>query len=91
MTTKPMAPTIHLNGTSREDLTSAYMNAVAVLRSAVAALEITYPNGRDYYVQGASAISVAMQEHQSRVKRVHDVLQEVCAIVEAIDQQPGRR
>jgi hypothetical protein len=55
-----LTPTIHLNGTSREALLRGFADAADAVRDALAAVQATYPNGRDFYPQGPGAITQAM-------------------------------
>lgn len=70
-------PTIHLNGTAPDDLHRGYQAAVATLRPALAKLEETAPNARDYYPQGPDAFEAARREHEHRVARLTMVLCEL--------------
>jgi pantothenate synthetase len=77
-----MMPTIHLNGTSREELIEQHVAAVAALNRALEAMARAAPHGRDYYPQGAGAIQQAIQEHNDRVARVSLVFAELTEIAE---------
>lgn len=77
-------PTIHSNGTSRDELLDQQVNAGNGLRAAIAALEDAAPNARDYYFQGADAFTEAQREHAARIERVSAVLAEVTELAEAI-------
>lgn len=77
-------PTIHLNGTSREDLTEALREAVHAIHKAGRKLAATCPNGRDYYPQGAAAITVALAEHEDRMRKLREVASELEHIAEYI-------
>ncbi len=84
-------PTVHLNGTSVDALITENMAAYKAVRAAVEALAQAYPNGRDFYPQGHSAIVAAMKEHDSRRNRLASVLEELEAICENIvDQRDAR-
>lgn len=80
-------PTIHLNGTSKERLIEALCEASGKLNEAYAALKETAPNGRDYYVQGNTALINAIAEHSSRLRRIDDVRKELNQLAIAIDEQ----
>jgi hypothetical protein len=54
-----LIPTVHLNGTSGEDLLDQYGSAVEAVREAIDAVCDTGPNARDYYVHGADAVLAA--------------------------------
>lgn len=74
-------PTVHLNGTSREALVNGYVEALHAVRLATDAVAATYPNGRDYYLQGNGAINKAMDQHAARLealKQVYAELEELC-------------
>lgn len=77
-------PTVHLNGTSRASLVEGYLKASLALDRALGALGLTYPNGRDFYVQGEGALKRAQLEHDDRLTRVRSVLEEVRAIGEEL-------
>lgn len=79
-----MTPTIHLNGTSRDALVSAYLIAIHRIEGALSAMRDTVPNGRDYYPQGAGAIEMAIAEHLRRMKAIEAVRDELAQIAEAI-------
>ena len=79
-------PTIHLNGTSRNDLYEAYYAAFRAVDEAVQVLHKSGPNGRDYYLQGASAINTAVQEHRSRIERLEAVREELLQLTEACSE-----
>lgn len=83
MTTSPeiTLPTIHLNGTSREALVDMYEAAVRALYDAAEALDMSAPNGRDYYTHAtADALSKASAEHRSRVARLAGIRLELEAL-----------
>jgi hypothetical protein len=70
-------PTVHLNGTSKEELLSGYLKARSALIAARAALAEAAPNGRDYYVQEPAAIVIAMRQHELRLIKIDDVIEEL--------------
>jgi hypothetical protein len=83
-----MTPTVHLNGTSREDLRLQYLQAIAALHLAAKALAGTCPNGRDYYPQGPDAIQRALQEHCDRSERLDALITEMqCLCMELTPEQ----
>jgi hypothetical protein len=84
-TTKTLAvPTIHLNGTSRENLMEDLLGAYHALTEAITALGRACPNGRDYYPQGNDALSAALEDHRSRLARLESVKAELMQVAEAI-------
>lgn len=79
-----MIPTIHMNGTSKDALVEALLEAVHALHEAGSALAKTCPNGRDYYPQGEVAIHVAMQEHAARMAALRGIIVELETIAKKI-------
>ena len=82
-----LVPTIHLNGTSGEDLLDQYASAVEAVREAIDAVCDAGPNARDYYVQGPDAALAAQREHEARVASIKRVRDDLAAIVEGIQDQ----
>lgn len=69
-----LPPTIHLNGTSKDELLNQLEAVVSALEAALAALNAAAPNGRDYYPQGPEALTdaqAAFAERARAVKQVH--------------------
>jgi len=85
-----MIPTIHLNGTSRERLLEAIVEANNALIRAQQAVAETAPNARDY-PQGYDALRKAQNEHWARMQKLIEVRQELEDIAEAICDQGARR
>lgn len=83
----PKIPSVHLNGTSYDGLYSALMFAIGAVRGARAAVEKCEPHGRDYYLQGDSALAVATSEHLSRLSRLETVCAELQAVLEGVVAQ----
>ena len=72
-------PTVHLNGTGREMLSSGYTAAFKALRGLEEAMYDIEFNARDYYVQGPEAFSQAQAErrrHLKALKELHEYLME---------------
>jgi hypothetical protein len=81
-------PTLHMNGTNGDDLISSLCDAMSAIQAAERKLGEAAPNGRDYYVQGPTALDAATKEHYSRLQRLHAVREELGEIVSNIcDQQ----
>jgi hypothetical protein len=72
-----MFPTVHLNGTSRDELRNQYLQAIGLLFKARRALADCCPNGRDYYPQGPDAIETATLEHAGRCLKIDEVIDEM--------------
>ena len=89
--TELVFPTIHLNGTSREELERQCENAGQALRDALTALIQMAPNQRDYYTQGMEAWKAAVLRSVARRDCVERVLNEVQRIHEAIVEAADRR
>ncbi len=70
-------PTIHLNGTSKNDLAQGYCLANEAVRSAMNKLAESAPNARDYYPQGPGAWEKARDEHDARMEALRKVRSEL--------------
>lgn len=85
-------PTIHLNGTPKQSLLDDINDAYQVVAAAQIALAATGPNGRDYY-KGLKAgadydrLAKAVDEHQARMTKLHDILKELEELAKGIDTQ----
>jgi hypothetical protein len=73
-------PTIHLNGTSRQELLDDYLQALNTVRDAIKALDKIEFNARDYYVQGPNAFEHAREERQAQYSHLWAVKLELEAI-----------
>ena len=82
-----MVPTIHLNGTSRESLLEGYEKAHRAVRAALKEVAEIGPNGRDFYPQGPDALSKASDEHRARMNALSNILRDLEALGEAIDNE----
>lgn len=82
--TKLAVPTIHLNGTSQQELENQLREAASAVAKAVEKLCQAAPHGRDYYVQEPDGFQQARAEHRARVERLESVGQELMQIYEAI-------
>lgn len=78
-------PTIHLNGTSKLRLIENLQAASEALENAYQKLKETAPNGRDYYPQGSYAMQAAVDQHESRTKRLDTIKTEIDELMIAID------
>lgn len=77
-------PTIHLNGTSKQELFDTYFEALDAIAVARVALTKAAPNGRDYYVQGPLALRQAQAEHACRLQRLETIYDELHALAEHV-------
>ena len=78
-------PSVHLNGTSREELLRQVQNAGQAVFQARDALAKASPNARDYYPQGEHAYPAARAEHDRRAMVLLEVEEELLQLAEAID------
>ena len=70
-------PTIHLNGTSGEELLKNANNAIKAAREFTTALVEIMPNARDFYPQGEQAAKDAQAAYLEMMQKVHDIRQEL--------------
>ena len=70
-------PTVHLNGTSREELVQLRLDVVKAIREAVVALRKAAPHGRDYYVQGPDAYKTARFIWEGRLAELEGIAERV--------------
>lgn len=75
-------PTIHMNGTSRDQLIEGYIDAITAIEYAIDAVKYAAPNGRDYYPQGPDAMAQAGDEHLLRLKALDKIAAELRALAE---------
>ena len=86
-----ITPTIHLNGTSADELIEQLDRAQRAVLDATKALAQAAPNGRDYYPQGATAAVQAIGEHRVRLTALAGIRTDLLAILESVlDQQEQR-
>ena len=83
-----MKPTIHLNGTSQQELLGNVCQAGDAVADALTAMGKAYPNARDYYPQGPGAYKEALAEHESRCSRLVTVRGELEELAIAISDGP---
>lgn len=74
-------PTIHLNGSGRENLENQVREAGEAIHAALEKMAAAAPHGRDYYPQDEGAITgpaykQAEKEHLARMEKVREVLKE---------------
>ena len=82
-------PTIHTNGSSKDDLIAALEKANLALHDACNALGEAAPNARDYYPQGPDAYGKARDAHQADLTALHNVMHHIQYLWESIDGQEG--
>jgi hypothetical protein len=69
----PIVPTIHLNGTSGQDLKAEYYAAYEAIERAVEALAAATLNARDFYVQSADAYYQAREQRAEAFDKLRQV------------------
>jgi hypothetical protein len=84
-------PTIHMNGTSKNDLLEGWLKMSHALNAAITAMVEEGPNGRDYYTQGDGVFYKAQDEQRERIKKIAAVKEEIDTIVEHIADAEGGR
>lgn len=79
-------PSIHLNGTSKDELLKQVVDAHAKLSEALTALSKSAPHKRDYYIQanGDDNYRRAVNQYVSRSQRIIDVQDELKILAEDI-------
>lgn len=78
-------PTIHLNGTSGEELLEGYRTAMEGISNAQQAMRAAWPNARDYYPQGPGVINDAIREHAQRLLKLDEIHAELTELAEHCD------
>jgi hypothetical protein len=77
-------PTIHLNGTSKEELFNDLSNALYAIQLARECVQATAPHGRDYCTKSGNALQQALAQHASRLRALQTVYDELQAIAEHV-------
>lgn len=78
-------PLVHLNGSSKSDLSDGYHRAMRATHDALEALQAASPNARDYYPQGPDAYSIARREHDARCEALRGVIRDMTELYEHVD------
>jgi hypothetical protein len=84
-------PTIHLNGTSQNELLEGWLKINHALHETLDAMYREQPNGRDYYPQGPAAFLQAREEHEARILKIKDIQREIMQIVDYVADAEGGR
>lgn len=82
-----MIPTVHLNGTGKENLLGEIRAAVEALELADKAVRQITVHGRDYYVQSPEAYRTAREEMDARLVALGTVRDELVEMWRAIQSQ----
>ena len=78
-------PTIHLGGTSREQLNADYRAAYDAVSEALRVVQEVWPHDRDYFMQGTEAMREAHSQHCARVKALRAIKDQYERLVLATD------
>ena len=90
MNDKPTMPTIHMNGTSVDDLLNDNVEARGAIEDAIARIQKMEFNGRDYYpVEGSFTKAVA--ERMEIMKKLRDASDYFTAIAEHCSDEQVKR
>ena len=80
-------PTLHLNGTGKNDLRDGYADAYDAIDKAIEALANAELNGRDFYPQGPGAYSQARSERDAAFAQLRQAHQYVGEMLMGICDQ----
>jgi hypothetical protein len=86
----PYPPRIHVGGTAKVILVEGYDAAMHAVRQAQEAMRATAPHPRDYIGNRGDSerFTCARLQHQGRMDRLAQCLEELQALWEAVDTQP---
>jgi hypothetical protein len=82
-----IVPVVNLNGTSAERLLEGYREALDALRAARSAMHMISPHGRDYQTEERTVYMEAADQHQSRLRALDQMYQEIELIALAVQDQ----
>jgi hypothetical protein len=82
---KPIVPTVHLNGTSKERLLEDLRKAHDAIEQARYAIPV--PHGRDYYPQGEDALGKALDQCLKQIKSLEAMADQFAYIIAKVDGQ----
>ena len=83
----PIIPTIHLNGSSKNDLLDKLRTAIRLIDAAIDGVRRTAPNGRDYYPKGNAAFQEARDAFHLMLGKLGEVRVELYDIALGIVNQ----
>ena len=72
-----ITPTVHINGTSKQELVRQLTDAAEAARVLQNALRDASPNARDYYTQGGNTINAAIEAWVERRTMIDDLVDEL--------------
>lgn len=80
-------PTVHLNGTSQEELLNQLVEAMNGIREADQKLSDSQPNGRDYIQPTTFTFKEAQEQHKRWRDMLKTILDEIYAVSEKVSEQ----
>lgn len=80
-------PTVHINGTGKQDLIDERCAVVEALYTAGKRLAAACPNGRDFYPDECKEWEAAYDQHKRRLQIIRDLTAEMEAETSAIADQ----
>lgn len=88
-TAADLAPTVHLNGTSKDELITGFANQYEALTAALRCMERYAPNARDYYIlkEGGSKFIAATAAHTKRLEAIEQMREDLYAMLEKVQDQ----
>lgn len=86
-----ITPTVNLNGTSADELLRQNIAAVKAIRDAFRALQTAAPHGRDYQTVPEERFRLARHQHNARMEKLDDILQELETIITEIQASESFR
>lgn len=87
----PRLPTVHLNGSSVNNLKDDWLWVSDAARTLLNKLTEASPNSRDYYPQGGSAYAIARDEHADRMRAVQGIVADANLILAHLQSQQDLR
>jgi hypothetical protein len=80
-------PTVHLNGTSKDDLLMQLRQAIITATALKEFLQEGMPHDRDFFLQGEGMGMRARMHQKVRVLKVETIIDELTAIYHAVAKQ----
>jgi len=84
---KPVVPTVHLNGTDKQDLLNQLQEAIGSVEDAGKSLAKASPHLRDYYTQPKGEWNRAQDQHEARIVKLREIVKELETIAEGVIDQ----
>jgi hypothetical protein len=82
-----ITPTVHLNGTSREELLDQFRECYRSINDTLDIICKAAPHGRDYYPKGDMALPQAQKDHERRIKVLTEMRQEFLELYTEVEDQ----